>query len=471
MVKDFGEIEWEANPNPLEVHGDVVKVTITGKFPPKYFDTDKAMCVTPVLRYEGGAVAYEPFTIKGEEVAGDGMLVNNKNGGTITYTGEIPYSPEMDVSELFLVPIIYDAKEGTLGCDEEVLNSGKYDVIPDVKVDDGVIHTSKYVLDNEFPILAFHAYKKETIASESANIYYQVNRYNLNWRVPLNKVDANKEKLAAINEFLALGWKIKDVGVTGWASPEGEELFNRDLSENRSTTTYNYMVKEMKKIVKQEGSNLRLDDPKEEVNWDITWQGPDWDGFMTAVENSAVTDKRAILNVVKSADQSKREEEIRNMILIYPEIEEDMLPPLRKAVITVNCYEPKRTDEQIMAYGLSNPDSLKVNELLYAATFYDNDEDRLTIYRALITYHPKCYRAYNNAGEVLISMGEYEEAGKMFAKAQELNADYGGIDNNMGVVACSSKDYDKAKKHFLDAQKKGEGIKKLRLWKGRKKHV
>jgi len=179
---------------------------------------------------------------------------------------------------------------------------------------------------------------------------------------------------------------------------------------------------------------------------------------MTAVENSALTDKRAILNVVKSADQAKREEEIRNMILIYPEIEEDLLPPLRRAEITVNCYEPKRTDEQIMAYGLSNPDSLKVNELLYAATFYDNDEDQLAIYRSVIGYFPKCFRGYNNAGEVLISMGEYDEAGSMLAKAQELNNEYGGIDNNMGVLACHLGEYDEAKEHFLDAQKKGENV-------------
>ncbi len=458
MVKNFDDITWKATPNPLEVHGDAVDVTIVGEFPAKYFEQGAAMYVTPVLRYEGGAVAYEPFTVKGEDVAGDGMLVQYKDGGTITYTGTIPYSPEMNVSELFLVPIIYSAKDGTLPTEEEVMNSGKYYIIPDVKVDDGVIHTSKYILNNQLPLVAYHGYKKETIASSSAKIFFLVNRYNLNWRVPLNKVDENKAMLTAVNEFLALGWKIKDIEITGWASPEGEELFNRDLSENRSTTAHNYMIKEMLKIAKTEGSCLKIECPKDEVNWDITWQGPDWDGFMTAVENSALTDKRAILNVIKSADQAKREEEIRNMILIYPEIEDDLLPPLRRAEITVNCYEPKRTDEQLMAYGLSNPDSLKVNELLYAATFYDNDDDQLAIYRAVIEYFPKCYRGYNNAGQVLVSMGEYDEAASMFAKAQELNGEYGGIDNNMGVLACHLGEYDEAKENFLNAQKKGENV-------------
>ncbi len=458
MVKDFDDVTWKATPNPLEVHGDYVEVTIEGNFPPKYFQSGAAMFVTPVLRYEGGAVAYEPFTVKGEDVAGDGMVVNYKNGGTVTYTGKIPYSPELNVSELFLVPIIYPAKEGTLATEEEVLNSGKYYIVPDVKVDDGVIHTSKYILNDQLPIIAYHGYQKETIVTESAKIFFLINRYNLNWNVPLNKLDANKEKLAAVNEFLAQGWKIKDVEIVGWASPEGEEQFNRDLSENRSTTAYNYMVNEMKKLAKKKGSLLKVTDPKTEVNWDITWQGPDWDGFMTAVENSSLTDKRAILNVIKSADQAKREEEIRNMILIYPEIEEDLLPPLRRAEISVNCYEPKRPDEQIMAYGLSHPDSLKVNELLYAATFYDNPEDRLAIYKSTIEYFPKCFTAYNNAGVALIEMGEYDEAGDMLTMAKELKPEYGGIHNNLGVLECQLGNYDEAEKHFLEARKLGENV-------------
>jgi Flp pilus assembly protein TadD len=382
-------------------------------------------------------------------------MISYKNGGTVTYTGKILYSPEMNVSELFLVPIIYCSKEGTYDTIEELLNRGKHTIMPDVKIADGVIHTSRYIFDDEIAIIAFHAYKKENIVTQKAIMYFLVNRYNLNWKIPLNKLDANKEKFAAIDEFLTLGWKIKDINISGWASPEGEELFNRDLSENRSTTAYNYMVKEMKRLAKQEGSKLKVEDPKEEVAWDITWHGPDWDAFMTSVENSSMTDKNAILNVIRSAGQSKREEEIRNMILIYPEIERDFLPNLRRAEIAVNCYEPKRSDEQIMAYGLSYPDSLKVNEMLYAATFYDDDEDQLAIYKSVIENFPKCYRGYNNAGQVLIDMGEYDEAGEMLDKANELKPNDAEIINNLGVLSCHLSEYDEAETYFLEAQDLG----------------
>ena len=458
MAKDFEDITWEATPNPLEVHGDVVKVTITGDFPPKYFQKGAAMYVTPVLRYEGGAVAYEPFTIKGEEVAGDGMAIPYKEGGTITYTGEIPYDPAMNASELFLVPIIYDAKEGTQAKEEDVLNSKKYIIVPDVKIDDGVIHTSKYFVNDENATVAFHAYEKETILTKGAVIYFLKNRSDIRWDIPLNKDEEARARLTELNDFIALGYKIKDIKVTGWASPEGEETFNKDLSEDRANAAYEYLLKGMKKMAKDKDSRFKCENPKENLTWDISWKGPDWDGFMDDVEESSIKDKSAILNVIRSADQAKREVEIRNMILIYPELEKDILPMLRRAEITVNSYEPKRPDEQLKAYALSNPDSLKVNELLYAATMYDENPDKLAVYRNVIKYYPQCFRGYNNAGVVLVDLGEYDEAGQMFVKAQELKPEYGGIDNNMGVLACHLGEYDEAEKHFTDAKAKGEDV-------------
>ena len=32
-------------------------------------------------------------------------------------------------------------------------------------------------------------------------------------------------------EFIEQGWGFKSIEIKGWASPEGEETFNKDLSE------------------------------------------------------------------------------------------------------------------------------------------------------------------------------------------------------------------------------------------------
>ena len=79
-----------------------------------------------------------------------------------------------------------------------------------------------------------------------------------------------------------------------------------------------------------------------DVNFVLNHHGPDWNGFLENVRASDIKDKDKILNVINSAaDEKKKEQEIRNMILIYPQIEENMLPPLRRAEITANAYEKK----------------------------------------------------------------------------------------------------------------------------------
>ena len=105
--------------------------------------------------------------------------------------------------------------------------------------------------------------------------------------------------------------------------------------------------------------------------------------------------------MINSAGTSaQKEEEIRNMILIYPELERDILPPLRRANMEVNTFEPKRSDMQIAEYSISHPDSLKLNEMLYAATLTDDLNTKKQIYANTMAQYPKCWRAVVNAAGV-----------------------------------------------------------------------
>ena len=84
--------------------------------------------------------------------------------------------------------------------------------------------------------------------------------------------------------------------------------------------------------------------------------GEDWSGFSSLVNSSKLKDKTKILNVVRSQkDPQKREETIRDMSEIYDAIEEDVLPKLRKATITLRAYEPKKSDEEIANLVITDP--------------------------------------------------------------------------------------------------------------------
>ncbi len=457
MAENFDKVQLAAIPTPLEEKGDSVTVTINGTFPPKYFDKNAVMCFTPVLKYDGGETAFETMNFKGEAVPGDGTLVSYSNGGSFTYTSTIPYSEAMNVSELVVSPVIY-TYDGEIYESCAAAQEGKKAAMAEErKLDDGVIHTSKFVKHSEAIVYAPDGYEKETIVTQQSNLYFQVNRSNLNWKLPLNKNEENYDALAANTQDMDKGWAVKNITIDGWASPEGEETFNQGLSQNRAETAEKYMTKKIKKALKAKDNQLAIENV-EDIDFVLTSNGPDWNMFMKAVQGSAIQDKNAILNVINSADQSKKEEEIRNMILIYPELERDILPPLRRADIKVNSYMPKLTDAQIAEYSTTQPEKLSINELLYAATLTDDLNTQKVVYANAMANSPKCWRAVVNAAGVELELGNLDEAKVLLEKALEMKENSFEVHSGFGVYHMMMEDYATAEGHLLKAQQLGADV-------------
>jgi tetratricopeptide (TPR) repeat protein len=451
MAADFGKVQLEAIPSPLEERGDSIEVTIKGTFPPKYFDKKAVMNFTPVLKYEGGETAFETMNFKGEDVAGDGTLVSYANGGSFTYTSKIPYDPAMDVSNLVVAPVIYTYDGEIYDNSESALANGdKAFVAEERKLDDGVIHTSKYLRNTEILAWAPHAYEKVTISTVQSDLYFKVNRSALNWKLPLNKDEDNYDALKNNLSDMEKGWLLDDITIDGWASPEGEETFNEGLSERRAQTALKYMEK---KIVKAAKNNELI--AAEAIDFVVTSNGPDWNGFMKAVKSSDIKDKSAILNVINSADQAKKEEEIRNMILIYPEIERDILPPLRRADVKINTFVPKKTDAEMAKLSTTDPSALEMEELFYAATLTEDNGTKKVIYASIIEFYPKCWRSVNNAAAVELDEGNIVIAKELLDKGIELNENSFEIHNNMGVYYMMAGEYKKAVSSFNKARELG----------------
>ncbi len=457
MANNFDVVTLQVIPEVLVERGDSVEVTIRGTFPPKYFAPNAVMNFTPVIMYDGGAVAMQPINFKGEKVSGDATLISYRNGGSFTYTGKVPYNPGMNVSELVVEPLIYPFKGTIQPTKERVLENEAYFKANQRKLADGVIYTSKRIKDSFAGNFADHEYEKETILTKTAAIFYQVNLFNLNWNLPLNKLAANKDLLKAVTADVQKGYVIKDVAIAGWASPEGEETFNQNLSENRAKTAESYMkgvFRDLRRAKDSKVAYAKVDD----ITFKKTANGPDWNGFMNAVEASNIRDKNAILNVVRSAPAAQREQEIRNMILIYPEIEDQILPPLRRAIISVNTYEPKKTDEEMATLSTSNPEQLNVKELLYAATLTEDLMTQKMIYASAMRIYPDSWRAVVNAANVEIQLGNLAEAKSLLKKANEMYDSSAEVCNNMGVVAAMERDFVAAEKHFRRAQQLGGDV-------------
>jgi Flp pilus assembly protein TadD/outer membrane protein OmpA-like peptidoglycan-associated protein len=415
---------FHVNPSPLVNNGGTVSFTIQDTIQPKSFPKKLVVKLQPYMKFGADTINLEPIYLKGEKAKeGTGKVVAWKTATPLVYQTSFKYKPEMQVSELWV-------KAYTIAKGVETEAS-------DVKIADGIIVTSTRVGQSETVAFAKDGYEKETIVSKTANLYFGYQKSNLNTGLKLNK--DHKAELDELNNFFAQGWKVKSVTVNAWASPEGELSLNQKLSDERGATAKKYLDKQAKKN-KIEGVEVM-----------VNAKGADYDGFMAALNASDVQDKNKIANVIKSqATKSQREQQIRNMTVIYKEVEE-MLSVLRRAEMTIALYEPKLTDAQIAEYATTNPDTLKMNELLYAATMTDDMNAKLAIYKSAIKKDEKCWRAYNNAAAADMKLGNTDEAAQYLEKANTLKANQGEVENNLGVLAAWNKDYEAAETHYNNA--------------------
>lgn len=143
------------------------------------------------------------------------------------------------------------------------------------------------------------------------------------------------------------------------------------------------------------------------------------------------------------------------MILIYPQIEQKLLPPLRRSEIVVTAFEPSKTDEEILNLATSNPEKLTEKELLYAATLTEDLKTQEKIYRSATQLFPNNWKAFNNLGVIQIKLGNINDAAGNIEKANNIAPDQGEVVNNLGAVALAKGDMAKAKQMFEKAKKLG----------------
>lgn len=432
--------DYAVEPEPLEVHGNTVDVKVSGTIPEKSFHKKAVVKFTPVLRYDNQEKQLEPMTLKGEKVEGvDGKVINSKEGGKIEYNDSFEWDPDMKVSELYVTA--------------EVTKNDNTETFPDYKVADGVIMTSKRVAKSGDMSIAKHGYEKETIVKESGNIYYAYNRSNLNWNLDLN--ENNKEEMKQLKSFMSRGWELQKINIDAWASPEGELSLNEELSQERAKVAKNYIIDWYEDKSGDEDNNISYEEVEDEIKFNVEAKGEDYDGFMKALQASDIKEKNTIANVIKSqATKREREQRIKDMTVIYKEIEE-MLEVLRRAEITVFAYEPKRTDEEIAELATTHPDSLSKNEILYAATLTDNMKAKHKIYQNAVDVYSDSWKAHNNLAAILLEMGKEDKAAEHLERANTLEPNNGHIANNMGVLAAWKKDYKSAADYYSTAKEQG----------------
>ena len=400
---------FTTNPEVLEAVGGKVPVTITGKFPEKYFKKNAIVEVTPVLRWNGGEAKSQPATFQGEKVQGNDQTISYKTGGTYTMKASFDYVPEMAKSELYL--------------DFKIKKGKKEYTIPSVKIADGVIATSELpTVNSANAALAPDAFQRIIKQAKEAQIMFLIQQANLRASELKSEglKDFNKQVVTVAGD--TKNYKLNNIEVSAYASPDGGVKLNTTLAENRQNNTEKYLNKELKK-------------GKIETTVDTKYTAQDWDGFQELVSKSNIQDKDLILRVLSMYnDPEQRETEIKNISSVYKTLADEILPQLRRARLTANYDVIGRSDEEINEAFDTDAKVLSANELLYAATLTNDKARQEAIYKKTTELYPNDFRAYNNLGMMAYANGDFTTAENYFKQAASKDANAPEVNTNLGYI-------------------------------------
>ena len=400
---------FTTNPEVLEAVGGKVPVTITGKFPEKYFKKNAIVEVTPVLRWNGGEAKSQPATFQGEKVQGNDQTIAYKAGGTYTMKANFDYVPEMAKSELYL--------------DFKIKRGKKEYTIPSVKIADGVIATSELpTVGSANAAYAPDAFQRIIKQAQEAQIMFLIQQANLRASElkSAEMKDFNK-KVVEVNGDTK-NYKLNNIEVSAYASPDGGVKLNTGLAESRQNNAQKYLNKELKK-------------GKINTQVDTKYTAQDWDGFQTLVSKSNIQDKDLILRVLSMyQDPEQRETEIKNISSVYKTLADEILPQLRRARLTANYDVIGRSDEEINEAFDKDAKVLSNEELLYAATLTSDNARKEAIYKKTTELYPADARAYNNLGKMAYAAGDLAKAEGYFKQALSKNANSAEANTNLGLI-------------------------------------
>lgn len=436
MKEEASNLQYSVTPKVLEMHGNQVEYSIKGDIPAEWFNKKAIVEFTPVLKYNGEETVLESKTFQGEKVEANNKVIAYETGSPIEFSGVIPYTENMRVAELEMRAVA-TIKDKNLP-------------LVSMKLADGVISTPTLVQNNPMPIILADKFKRVITNEKDADIHYVIQRSNI------KKSELTSEDIKLLEEFVKEtnekeNYDFKGIEISSYASPDGPLDLNEKLSVKRKESADKYLSKVINKA--------KISDEDAEALYNMKTTAEDWDGFKVLVEQSTIEDKDLILRVLSMySDPVVREKEIKNIAATYKVLADDILPQLRRSDIKVKVDVTGYSDEELLAFAKNNPDTLNVEELLYAGKIETNLENKLAIFKSAAKKYDGCYRAFNNVGYVNILLGNLDDAKVAIEKANELKEGDASVINNLGVIALMEGNKEAAEEYFVKATDAGNTV-------------
>lgn len=409
LLKD---VDYTVTPDPLEMHGDSVKVKVDIILPEKGIHKKAYAEITPAI----GTHALKPVTIVGEKATANGTVIPYKPGGTVVYEDVIAYSPDMEASELSVTGNVYkkDKLKGE---------------IEKQKIADATIVTPLLVQKDFRVIIAKDKFQRVTPEQQVAEINY------LKGSPRVRASEMRDDDIVSLDSFLTVAQtnpkiEITGINITAFASIEGEEDKNNTLSSDRAESAKEATMKVAKR------RKVENEAAQESDNYSTVGKGEDFVGFKRALKDAEMdeSDKKTILSILEDQPTPEAREQAIRDLSTYLYLDNNVFPAQRRSEIVVNYDLTGFSDEELKEYSKSNIDTLNLEEILFTATLTDDLNEKLRLYKEAERMYPDDYRPANNVGAVLYMQNKLTEAKAQFEKANGIQENEISK-NNLAAIA------------------------------------
>lgn len=233
---------------------------------------------------------------------------------------------------------------------------------------------------------------------------------------------------------------IRQIELTGYASPEGKYSYNTDLAGKRLQAIKNYIKGKY---------------PVDEVLFILDTVPEDWEGVRKWVQHSDLSHSKEVNDVIsRVSDPDKRDRLIRliDNNVSYNRILHEAYPPLRRVEYKVNYRVTPLSLEQLQEIYTSRPERLTPYELYsLAESFSPETPEFREIILTTVRFYPHNAAAQNNAACVALQQEDLAAAREFLMKSKESPQKL----NNQGVLLLLEGKRAEAYEYFLKADRSG----------------
>lgn len=318
-------------------------------------------------------------------VNADTILVGKKAKGVEVYfSSAVPFEPWMDTASLQI-------RQKVTGCADCGLAQSDSTQMPQLLYQPEILLPAEIECPKEF---------SPRYGSVDAYLSFEVNKSALKLSLGSNQSELRKIDSVLLRVKGNPDYKILNMEIKGFASPEARYTYNVQLAEKRANSLKDYIARTY-----QVPDSMLVVFPGEE----------NWDDLTLLIQNSGLPYKEEILRIIEEEpDYDRREQLIKQVGHGHPYrlIFEQFYPLLRKNTFSISYVSLEREINEAKNLVSSNPKELNTYEFYNVAkTFYADDTAayRQIIMLAADTY-PTHAIANANAARVALFEGDIKKA-------------------------------------------------------------